>query len=89
MSEKKIVKFVIVSKTPLTIPEVEALRLEAIEQAMGSEEVPVLMTCGDPVTDPLSPEDMQRIRSMIDSEVAWVRISDKIANLIIAEVPDQ
>ena len=80
------VKYVIVSKGPLTIAEAEELRPRAIEEAQQSPHVPVLMTCGDPLKDPLKVEDMERIKHMIDTEIAWVRIGDKIANLIIAEV---
>lgn len=80
------VKYVIVSKGPLTIADVEKLRPEAIKMAQEDPNVPVLMTCGDPRKDPLTVGDMERIRGMIDSEIAWVRIGDKIANLIIAEV---
>ena len=81
-----IVKFVIVSKNPLTIAETESFRSEAIKLAKESPSVPVLVTCGDPIKDPLTPDDMERIRYMIETEIAWVRIGNRIANLIIAEV---
>lgn len=80
------VKYVIVSKGPLTIVEAEELRPEAIKMAQEGPDVPVLMTCGDPKKDPLTVGDMERIRYMIDTEIAWVRIGDRLANLIIAQV---
>jgi len=83
---KDTVKFVIVTKGPLTIAETEELRPEAIKMAKEGLDVPVLMTCGDERTDPLTTEDMIRIREMIDTEIAWVRIGNKIAHLIIAQI---
>lgn len=79
------VKYVIVSEGPLTIFEAERLRLDAIKMAQEGPDVPVLTLCGDPIKDPITVEDMIKIRDMIDKEIAWVRIGNKIANLIIAE----
>jgi len=80
------VKFVIVASGPITIFEVEELRPQAIQMAKEGPDVPVLMTCGDPVKDPLTADDMERIRDMIDQEIAWVRIGNKIAHLIRAGI---
>lgn len=80
------VKFVIVASGPITIFDVEKVRAQAISIAKESDEVPVLMTCGDPLKDPLTADDMEKIREMIDSEIAWVRIGNKIAHLIRAGI---
>jgi len=83
---KSIVKFVIVSKQTPTTFDVEDLKSLAIQQAARGEQVPVLMTCGDPIKNPLTVEEMELIREMIDSESAWVRLGDKIASLVILQI---
>ena len=82
----KEVKFVIVAPGPITIFEVEKLRSQAIQMAKEGPDVPVLVTCGDPIKDPLTVEDMEKIQEMIETEIAWVRIGNKIAHLIRAGI---
>ena len=76
------VKYVIVTEGPLTITQAEELRLDAIRAAKESTDVPVLMLCDYILTT----EDMIKIKNMIDTEIAWVRVGNSLANLMIAQI---
>ena len=80
------VKFVIVAPGPITVLDVEKVRAQAVKMAQEQYDVPVLMAFDSPKEATLTAGDMEKIRDMIDKEIAWVRLGDKIAHLIRAGI---